>query len=61
MELPEAAPVATPTATPEPKKIDVQAAQVSIEEVMAPKAPAKAAEPEEDDENIKRLKAAGII
>lgn len=58
MELPEAAPVA---ATPEPKKIDVQAAQVSIEEVMTPKAPAKKEEPVEDDENIKRLKAAGII
>jgi hypothetical protein len=45
-----------------PKKIDVQAAQVSIEEVLTPKAPAeKTPEPAEDDETIKRLKAAGII
>jgi hypothetical protein len=62
MEIPQA-PAAPAVVAPEvePKKIDVQAAQVSIEEVLTPKAPAKAAEPAEDDENIKRLKAAGII
>lgn len=62
-----AAPATTPAA-PAPaapaQKIDVQAAQVSIEEVMAPAketAPVKAPAPAEDDEITKKLKAAGII